>query len=96
MRAGLRGNRHEEIVDRTEAIRQAVNMARARDIVLIAGKGHETYQEFADRKIPFDDAAIARGLIEEKRVVIEEEGSEAANGEGTRRRSQASRNREDG
>lgn len=96
MRAGLRGNRHEEIVDRTEAIRQAVNMARARDIVLIAGKGHETYQEFADRKIPFDDAAIARGLIEEKRVVIEEEGSEAANGEGTRRTSQASRNREDG
>ena len=64
MRAGLRGNRHEEIVDRTEAIRQAVNMARARDIVLIAGKGHETYQEFADKKDPFDDAAIARGLIE--------------------------------
>jgi UDP-N-acetylmuramoyl-L-alanyl-D-glutamate--2,6-diaminopimelate ligase len=96
MRAGLRGNRHEEIVDRTEAIREAVNMARAGDIVLVAGKGHETYQEFADRKIPFDDAAIARGLIEDKRVVIEEEDSEPANGQGTRRTSQGSRNREDG
>ena len=55
MRAGLRANRYEEIPDRTEAIRKAVKLAGAGDIILIAGKGHETYQELADRKIPFDD-----------------------------------------
>jgi UDP-N-acetylmuramoyl-L-alanyl-D-glutamate--2,6-diaminopimelate ligase len=73
MRAGLRANRHEEIVERTEAIRKAVQLAGPGDIILIAGKGHETYQEFADRKIPFDDAAVARRSLEEKRVEIEEE-----------------------
>jgi len=72
MRAGLRAGRHEEIPDRTEAIRKAVRLAGAGDIILIAGKGHETYQEFADRKIPFDDSAVARRAIEEKRVEIEE------------------------
>ena len=73
MRAGLRANRHEEIPDRTEAIRKAVKLAAAGDIVLIAGKGHETYQEFADKKIPFDDSAVARRAIEERRVEIEED-----------------------
>ena len=71
MRAGLRTNRHEEIPDRTDAIRRAVTLAGPGDIILIAGKGHETYQEFADRKIPFDDSAVARRAIEEKRVEIE-------------------------
>ena len=73
VRAGLRTNRYEEIPDRTEAIRKAVTLALPGDIVLIAGKGHETYQEFADGKIPFDDSAVARRAIEEKRVEIEEE-----------------------
>ncbi len=73
MRAGLRTNRHEEIPDRTDAIRRAVTLASAGDIVLIAGKGHETYQEFADRKIPFDDSAVARRAIEEKRVDFEDD-----------------------
>ena len=73
MRAGLRTSRHEEIPDRTDAIRRAVTLASAGDIVLIAGKGHETYQEFADRKIPFDDSAVARRAIEEKRVEIEDD-----------------------
>jgi UDP-N-acetylmuramoyl-L-alanyl-D-glutamate--2,6-diaminopimelate ligase len=78
MRAGLHSNRHEEIADRTEAIRRAVALADAGDIVLIAGKGHETYQEFADRKIPFDDSAVARRAIEEKRVEIDGEVRPAA------------------
>ena len=68
MRAGLRANRYEEIPDRTEAIRKAVRLAVPGDIILIAGKGHENYQEFADRKIPFDDCAVALRAIEDRRV----------------------------
>lgn len=44
--------------DRREAIRQAVGMATAGHVVLLAGKGHETYQEIAGVKHPFDDAAV--------------------------------------
>lgn len=67
-RVGLRGNRFEEIVDRDVAIRKAVNLAGPGDIVLIAGKGHEKYQEFADRKVPFDDVTLARHAIEARPV----------------------------
>ena len=42
-------------------------MAQPRDIILIAGKGHENYQEFADRTLPFDDVAVAREALEGKR-----------------------------
>jgi UDP-N-acetylmuramoyl-L-alanyl-D-glutamate--2,6-diaminopimelate ligase len=45
--------------DRRAAIRLALSSARAGDVVVIAGKGHETYQEFADRTIPFDDREVA-------------------------------------
>jgi UDP-N-acetylmuramoyl-L-alanyl-D-glutamate--2,6-diaminopimelate ligase len=76
MRAGLRANRHEEIVDRTEAIRKAIKLASPGDIVLIAGKGHETFQEFADRKVPFDDCAVALRAIEERRLDIEKDYSD--------------------
>src|SRR5438876_2456400 len=62
---GFRSNRYEKIVDRTQAIDRAVALARARDIVLIAGKGHENYQEFADYTIPFDDIQVARRAIED-------------------------------
>ncbi len=64
---GMRAGRHEVIVDRREAIFRAVNLAEARDIVLIAGKGHETYQEFADHTTPFDDTAVAREALEARR-----------------------------
>jgi UDP-N-acetylmuramoyl-L-alanyl-D-glutamate--2,6-diaminopimelate ligase len=43
------------IVDRAEAIRAAIGRAAAGDTVLIAGKGHETYQVFKDSVVPFDD-----------------------------------------
>ena len=46
--------------DRTEAIAKSVEVAVPEDIVVIAGKGHETGQEFADRTIPFDDRIVAR------------------------------------
>jgi UDP-N-acetylmuramoyl-L-alanyl-D-glutamate--2,6-diaminopimelate ligase len=61
--AALRGHHHEVIVDRRAAIRRAVTMAAPGDIVLIAGKGHEDYQEFADRKVPFEDVVEAAAAI---------------------------------
>jgi UDP-N-acetylmuramoyl-L-alanyl-D-glutamate--2,6-diaminopimelate ligase len=65
---GMSRNKYEVIVDRKEAIYRAIELARDRDIVLIAGKGHETYQEFAAETIPFDDAAIAASAIADKRA----------------------------
>ncbi|SFR89974.1 UDP-N-acetylmuramoylalanyl-D-glutamate--2,6-diaminopimelate ligase [Dyella sp. OK004] len=50
--------------DRAEAIRQALTLAKTGDVVLIAGKGHETYQEGAAGKRPFDDLAVARAALE--------------------------------
>ncbi|WP_430387785.1 UDP-N-acetylmuramoyl-L-alanyl-D-glutamate--2,6-diaminopimelate ligase [Dyella sp. 20L07] len=50
--------------DRAEAIRCALSSAQAGDVVLIAGKGHETYQEGAHGKRPFDDLAVARHVLE--------------------------------
>lgn len=64
---GMPRRQYETIEDRREAIYRAIELAQDRDIVLIAGKGHETYQEFADRTIPFDDAAIAASAIADKR-----------------------------
>jgi UDP-N-acetylmuramoyl-L-alanyl-D-glutamate--2,6-diaminopimelate ligase len=49
--------------DRTLAIRRALHAAAPEDVVLIAGKGHETYQEIGGRRLPFDDAAVARELL---------------------------------
>jgi UDP-N-acetylmuramoyl-L-alanyl-D-glutamate--2,6-diaminopimelate ligase len=61
---GFRTTRYEKIIDRTQAIDRAIAIARPRDIVLIAGKGHENYQEFGDYTIPFDDIQVARRAIE--------------------------------
>jgi UDP-N-acetylmuramoyl-L-alanyl-D-glutamate--2,6-diaminopimelate ligase len=61
---GFRSDRYEKIPDRTEAISRAIALAQRRDIILIAGKGHETYQEFADHTVPFDDAQVARHALE--------------------------------
>jgi len=51
-------------VDRAAAIRGALEQARAGDVVVIAGKGHETYQIFKDRTIAFDDRQVAREALE--------------------------------
>ncbi|MGA8277064.1 MAG: UDP-N-acetylmuramoyl-L-alanyl-D-glutamate--2,6-diaminopimelate ligase [Rhodanobacteraceae bacterium] len=50
--------------DRGRAITLAVGMAVAGDVVLVAGKGHESYQEIAGVKRPFDDARVARSVLE--------------------------------
>jgi len=50
--------------DRARAIAQALRDARAGDVVLVAGKGHEPYQEVAGRKLPFDDVDVARRALE--------------------------------
>jgi UDP-N-acetylmuramoyl-L-alanyl-D-glutamate--2,6-diaminopimelate ligase len=54
------------IVDRAEAIEAAVEASGPGDILLIAGKGHETYQILGDRTIPFDDREVARRAIERR------------------------------
>ena len=53
------------IVDRAEAIKTAVIMSQPRDIILIAGKGHETYQEINGIKHPFDDRQILINLFKD-------------------------------
>jgi len=53
-------------VDRARAIDLAVGLAEPHDLVLIAGKGHETYQLFADRRIRFDDREQAREALQRR------------------------------
>ena len=65
---GVRSTHYEKLVDRAEAIGRAIALAQSRDIVLIAGKGHENYQEFADHTVPFDDIQVARRAIEDHPV----------------------------
>jgi UDP-N-acetylmuramoyl-L-alanyl-D-glutamate--2,6-diaminopimelate ligase len=55
------------ILDRREAILRAIDQASAGDVVLIAGKGHEKYQEIGGRVTPFDDVAVAREALEARR-----------------------------
>ncbi len=64
---GLRdgGSRWVSHVDRRDAIRAAIEMARDEDTVVIAGKGHEDYQLIGDARIPFDDRVIAREFLDE-------------------------------
>ena len=56
------------VVDRAEAIDRAINLAEAGDVVLIAGKGHEKYQQIGDRVLPFDDGEVARAALAKRRL----------------------------
>jgi UDP-N-acetylmuramoyl-L-alanyl-D-glutamate--2,6-diaminopimelate ligase len=58
------GARWQVIIDRREAIAAALDVAGPGDVVIIAGKGHEAYQELADRMVEFDDRVVARALLD--------------------------------
>ena len=60
---GIGDKVHERIVDRRTAIFRAIELAEAGDVVLILGKGHETYQILNTGTIHFDDREIAREAI---------------------------------
>jgi UDP-N-acetylmuramoyl-L-alanyl-D-glutamate--2,6-diaminopimelate ligase len=70
IKPGFRRLVPEVIADRKEAIYKAVAMAQPRDIVLIAGKGHENYQETGDSTIPFDDVAVAASAMSDRRETV--------------------------
>ena len=60
--AGVKGS-HEVEPDRGRAIAAAIASAAEEDVILLAGKGHETYQEIAGARLPFSDAGVAREAI---------------------------------
>lgn len=57
--------KYECITDRREAIKKAISMANTKDIIILAGKGHETYQEIGKEKNPFDERVIIKEILEE-------------------------------
>ncbi len=60
--AGMRESNHERVTDRLAAIQRAIELAEEGDIVLLAGKGHETYQIRGTTSYPFDEKEIVREL----------------------------------
>ena len=61
--AGMRGTNHERHVDRRAAIARALELADGDDVILLAGKGHETYQIRGTTSYPFDEREIVRELV---------------------------------
>lgn len=68
MTNGLMDTNYTVIENRKEAIQYGINMAEAGDIVLIAGKGHETYQEINGVRYDFDDRIVAEEAIRQKGI----------------------------
>ena len=66
VRAGVEGEGASWIVelDRRRAITAAVHAAAAGDVVIIAGKGHEDYQEIKGKKYPFDDRQVVKDMMD--------------------------------
>ena len=62
---GFKGKNYQVILNRDEAIGTALSKARSGDVVLIAGKGHEDYQIFKDRRIFFKEHQVIRKHLEE-------------------------------
>ncbi len=65
---GLGSAAHERIVDRRAAIARALEIAEQDDAVLLAGKGHETYQVVGTERRPFDEAVIVNELLSRGRA----------------------------
>ena len=57
--------KYQIVVDRTEAIKEAIKMANRRDIIVLAGKGHEPYQEIDGVKHPYDERVIIHEIMDE-------------------------------
>ena len=68
-RKGFVGKSFVEIADRREAIRTAIENAREGDVIVLAGKGHEDYQEIQGIKHPFDDRKVAAGFMRNLRDI---------------------------
>jgi UDP-N-acetylmuramoyl-L-alanyl-D-glutamate--2,6-diaminopimelate ligase len=60
--SGMRSSKHERLTDRHSAIQRAIDLAGDGDIVLLAGKGHETYQVRGTTSYPFDEKEIVKGM----------------------------------
>jgi UDP-N-acetylmuramoyl-L-alanyl-D-glutamate--2,6-diaminopimelate ligase len=69
---------YEVVNDRRAAIHAVVNMAEPGDVILIAGKGHETFQELAHRTVPFDDRQVVLEALEHRGLVSSDEGDAQA------------------
>ena len=68
---GFTHERYEVIQDRADAIQALVDSAELMDVILVAGKGHETGQIFADRTEPFDDREVLRNAIESRHGLLD-------------------------
>jgi len=66
IKEGIEHDRCEVIMDRDVAIEMAINQALKGDVVLIAGKGHENYQIFDNKTVPFDEAGIVRHCLKKR------------------------------
>jgi UDP-N-acetylmuramoyl-L-alanyl-D-glutamate--2,6-diaminopimelate ligase len=62
--SGIKNDNYRIVLDRFEAIKEAVTFLEPSDILLIAGKGHEANQIFKDRVIPFDDRKVLREILD--------------------------------
>jgi UDP-N-acetylmuramoyl-L-alanyl-D-glutamate--2,6-diaminopimelate ligase len=62
---GMEGVAHIRMVDRRDAIRRALTLAKPGDCILLAGKGHETYQVIGTQKFPFDEVEIVRAELDQ-------------------------------
>ena len=72
-----KGFEYIEIIDRKEAIRRAIEVAKHNDTILIAGKGHETYQQFKNNIVIFDDCEVAAEVISDLEAVHNFRGGKA-------------------
>jgi UDP-N-acetylmuramyl-tripeptide synthetase len=63
IKSGLRGRKYSVVIDRLSAIKEGLSRAKAGDMVIIAGKGHEDYQVFGDRVVAFNDCDVVRRLL---------------------------------
>ena len=70
IKAGIKGNSYKLIPDREKAIKEAVYTASEGDVILIAGKGHESYQIVGKEVIPFDDLKVAKKYIKKRQQVL--------------------------